>query len=86
MEIGRRIAAARALQRETQAQLAQKLTRISGQEWGRNDVAAIENGRRSLKAADLPHFAAAQEQDFSWYLDGVLRSGEMGGYRQLAIA
>ena len=86
MDIGRRVAAARALQRKTQQQLANDLTRISGEEWTRNDVAGIENGRRSMKAGDLPHFAAAQDQGFSWYLGNDLPSTGTGGYLQLAIA
>jgi transcriptional regulator with XRE-family HTH domain len=69
----RMIAAARAIERQTQAQLARKLTAISGEEWNRNDVAGIENGRRKFEARHLTLFAAAQNRPLSWYLEGDTR-------------
>lgn len=62
------IAAARAISRDTQEDLAALLTAISGQQWTRANVANIENGRRAFEVQDLPLFAAAQDRPLSWYL------------------
>jgi|GEM_PF-3372223 len=70
MEPGRRIAAARALERISQEELAHRLTELSGEEWTRGNVASIENGRRGMRVTELELFAEAQGQDIAWYLSG----------------
>lgn len=70
MEPGRRIAAARALERISQEELAHRLTQISGEEWTRANIASIENGRRAMRVTELDLFAQAQGQDIAWYLSG----------------
>lgn len=65
----RMIAAARAMQRETQQQLANRLTAISGREWTRDIIAAMENGRRKVEADDIPFLAAAQRVNRDWYFE-----------------
>lgn len=49
MEPHRMIAAARAVRRQTQAQLAARLNELSHEPWTRNNVAAIENGQRAFE-------------------------------------
>lgn len=62
------IAAARAMRRQTQAQLADELNKLSHETWTRNNVAAIENGQRAFEVKDLWIFAAAQDRPLAWYL------------------
>jgi transcriptional regulator with XRE-family HTH domain len=77
---GRRIAAGRALRRQTQAQLALRMAELTGDPWSRNNIAAIENGQRSFKVDYLHAFAEAQDLPISWYLGDDAATGDMGGY------
>lgn len=81
MNPARRIAAGRALRRQSQAALALKLSEITGEPWSRNNIAAIENGQRAFKVDNLPHFAAAQDLPISWYLGDD--EAASGGYATL---
>jgi transcriptional regulator with XRE-family HTH domain len=77
---GRRIAAGRALRRQTQAQLALRMAEITGDTWSRNNIAAIENGQRAFKVDYLHAFSEAQDLPISWYLGDDAASGDTGGY------
>lgn len=77
----RRVAAARALRRQTQAGLASEIARISGDPtWDRARIAAIENERRRINAYELTWFMEAQDQPVTWYLGELYPVGSQGGY------
>lgn len=79
-----RIAAARRLAgRQTQAELAARLTEVTGTRWTRDMVANLEAGRRSFDVETLVAIAEIHDRDCAWYLDGVEIDRAKGLYREL---
>lgn len=67
-----RVAAARRLAgRQTQQELADRLTEVTSEQWTRNMVASLEGGRRTFDIATLIAIAEVHGRDPVWYLDGV---------------
>lgn len=67
----RAIAAGRSLQNMTQADLAQRLTAVMGEEWTRGMVAALESGRKTFDVHTLQAVSKIQGLPVSFYLGGI---------------
>lgn len=79
--IGARIKHARALNRQSQADLANRLHEHTGQDWTREIVANLETGRRAIPVELMCSIAAVQERTVGWYFadaPGTLRDAIPG--------
>ena len=65
--IGKRIKHARALEDQSQLQLARRLSEYTGQEWSREMIANLETGRKLIPVETLCAIASVQGQSVAWY-------------------
>lgn len=62
------VAIARHIRGQSQAELAARLSELTGDTWQPHHVGAIENGRRRLRVSELATFCAAQGVEPTWYM------------------
>lgn len=64
------IAMGRRYRRQTQEELAEKLTKATGERWSRVMVGKLESGGKVLEVETLMAIAEVQNLPYSFYLEG----------------
>jgi transcriptional regulator with XRE-family HTH domain len=64
------VKAARAINGQTQADLAALLTEETGEHWTRDMVQSLESGRKNFDVDTLMALVAVQKLDYAFYLKG----------------
>lgn len=78
MTAPRAVKAARALRGQSQQDLADRLTEVTGGRWDRRMVTTLEGGHRRITLTLAVALSEAQDMPLSWYaygLDGDPRGG-----------
>jgi transcriptional regulator with XRE-family HTH domain len=77
------VKAARAINSQTQADLAELLTEETGEPWTRDMVQSLESGRKKFDVDILEALVVVQNLDYSFYLNGPTELNvAKGGYLQ----
>lgn len=72
------IAMGRRYRRQTQEELAEKLTKATGERWSRVMVGKLESGGKVLEVETLMAIARVQDLPYSFYLEGPESTSAMG--------
>lgn len=80
------IAMGRRYRRQTQTELAAKLSETTGDNWTRVMVAKLESGGKVLEVETLMAIAEIQGLPYSFYLEGPDSTRAMGVYASSAMS